>query len=239
MTGSGDAANACPLPLTAQGVTAAWLSAALRTRYPDVVITQAQPVQTIDGTATKVLLRLAYRPHTPRDGLPDQLCVKGGFGAHREYLGGTTPTTGAPTSSPRSRSRPRARAPATGQAHQPASRSPQGSRAACRADALRAREDAPAEAACAARRMTAAGARSWKSAQADGAARRPPPAAAGSPPAAWRSPLPAAGPAPPAPAPVQPDPHAPDWAPHARRSWPGSIATRSRSGQPPEAPRRR
>ena len=33
MTGSGDAAGASPLPLTAEGVTAAWLSAALRTRY--------------------------------------------------------------------------------------------------------------------------------------------------------------------------------------------------------------
>jgi Phosphotransferase enzyme family len=88
MTGSGDAAHASPLPLTAEGVTAAWLSAALRTRYPGVVITQVEPVQTIDGTATKVLLRLAYGPHTRREGLPDQMCVKGGFGGHREYLGG-------------------------------------------------------------------------------------------------------------------------------------------------------
>jgi hypothetical protein len=41
MTGSGDAAHASPLPLTAEGVTAAWLSAALRTRYVGVVITQS------------------------------------------------------------------------------------------------------------------------------------------------------------------------------------------------------
>jgi hypothetical protein len=88
VTGSGDPANAHSLPLTADGVTATWLSEGLRTRYPGVVITQAEPVQLIDGTATKVLLRLAYGPHTPREGLPDQMCVKGGFGAHREYLGG-------------------------------------------------------------------------------------------------------------------------------------------------------
>jgi hypothetical protein len=88
VTGSGDSANAHPLPLTADGVTASWLSAVLRTRYPGVVITRAEPVQLIDGTATKVLLRLTYGPHTPRDGLPDHVCVKGGFGAHREYLGG-------------------------------------------------------------------------------------------------------------------------------------------------------
>jgi Phosphotransferase enzyme family len=52
------------------------------------VITQVDSVQIIDGTATKVRLRLAYGPHTRRDGLPDQMCIKGGFGAHREYLGG-------------------------------------------------------------------------------------------------------------------------------------------------------
>ena len=84
----GESASAYPLPLTAERVTAAWLSAGLRTRNPGVVITQVEPMQVIDGTATKVRLRLAYGPHTRRDGLPDQMCVKGGFGAYREYLGG-------------------------------------------------------------------------------------------------------------------------------------------------------
>jgi len=55
-----------PLPLIAKGVTATWLSEALRTRYPGVVITRVGPVQVIDGTATKVRLRLIYRP--PRVG---------------------------------------------------------------------------------------------------------------------------------------------------------------------------
>jgi hypothetical protein len=88
MTGSGVLASAYPLPLTAEDVTAAWLSAGLRTRWPGVVVTQVEPVQIIEGTATKVRLRLDYGAHTRRDGLPDHLCVKGGFGAHREYLGG-------------------------------------------------------------------------------------------------------------------------------------------------------
>jgi hypothetical protein len=88
MTGSGVLPSAYPLPLTVEGVTAEWLSAGLRTRYPGVVISQVEPVQIIEGTATKVRLRLAYGTHTRGDGLPDQLCVKGGFGAHREYLGG-------------------------------------------------------------------------------------------------------------------------------------------------------
>ena len=38
MTGSIDPASACPLRLTADGVTAAWLSAGLRTRRPGVVV---------------------------------------------------------------------------------------------------------------------------------------------------------------------------------------------------------
>jgi hypothetical protein len=88
MTSSGASASVYPLPLTAEGVTAAWLSAGLRTHNPGVAIEKVEPVRVIDGTATKVRLQLAYRPHSRRDGLPDQMCVKGGFGAHREYLGG-------------------------------------------------------------------------------------------------------------------------------------------------------
>lgn len=88
MTISDESASVYPLPLTADGVTADWLTAGLRTHDPDVVIDQVEPLHVIDGTATKVLLRLAYRPHSGRDGLPDQMCVKGGFGAFRDYLGG-------------------------------------------------------------------------------------------------------------------------------------------------------
>lgn len=83
LTGSAD-----PLPLSAEGVTAAWLSAGLRTRYPGVVVNAVESLQTIEGTATKIRLRVTYGPHGHRDGLPDQMCVKGGFGAYREYLGG-------------------------------------------------------------------------------------------------------------------------------------------------------
>lgn len=84
----GDSASAYPLPLTAEGITAAWLSAGLRTRHPGVAVAEVEPVQVIEGTATKVRLRLAYGTQTRRNGLPDQICVKGGFGAYREYLGG-------------------------------------------------------------------------------------------------------------------------------------------------------
>ncbi len=83
----GESATAYPLPLTAEGVTAAWLSEGLGTRNPGAVVDQVEPVQVIDGTATKIRMRLDYDAHTRRNGLPDQMCVKGGFGAHREYLG--------------------------------------------------------------------------------------------------------------------------------------------------------
>jgi len=61
---------------------------------PGVVINQVEPVQIIKGTATKVRLRVTYDPRTRRDGLPDRLCVKGGFGEFREYLGGTGLSSG-------------------------------------------------------------------------------------------------------------------------------------------------
>jgi hypothetical protein len=87
MNGSAQSEKAYPLPLTPQGVTAAWVGAGLRTRYPGVLVTEAEHVQTIEGTATKILVRLAYGPRTRPDGLPDQMWIKGGFGAHREYVG--------------------------------------------------------------------------------------------------------------------------------------------------------
>jgi Ecdysteroid kinase-like family len=88
VTDSVDSASVYPLPLTAQHVTAPWLSAALRTRYPGVVVTGLEPLQIIEGTATKVRLRFANGRGGHREGLPDQMCIKGGFGAYREYLGG-------------------------------------------------------------------------------------------------------------------------------------------------------
>jgi len=85
VTGSADQAGACPLPLTADGVTAAWLSAALRTRYPGVTVTAADRLEVIEGTATKVLVALRYDGDA--DGLPDRMWIKGGFGDHREFTG--------------------------------------------------------------------------------------------------------------------------------------------------------
>jgi hypothetical protein len=83
----GSLRNASPLPLTAQEVTATWVGAGLGTRYPGVLVTGAEQLQTIEGTATKILVRVTYGPHKRPDGLPDQMWIKGGFAAHREYVG--------------------------------------------------------------------------------------------------------------------------------------------------------
>jgi hypothetical protein len=88
VTGSADTAvagAAYPLPLTADGVTAAWLSAALRTRYPGVTVAAADRLETIEGTATKVLVAVRYDGDA--DGLPERMWIKGGFGDHREFAG--------------------------------------------------------------------------------------------------------------------------------------------------------
>ena len=84
MTGSTES-DTYPLPLTADDLTVDWLTAAVCTRYPGVRVRQARRLEVIEGTATKVLLALDYEG----DGgdLPERLWVKGGFGAHREYLG--------------------------------------------------------------------------------------------------------------------------------------------------------
>lgn len=85
MTGSADADDLYPLPLTVDGVTATWLTAALRTRNPDVMVTRAEHLEVIDGTATKVLVALEYADAA--HDLPSRVWVKGGFAEHREYVG--------------------------------------------------------------------------------------------------------------------------------------------------------
>lgn len=74
---------ALPLPTTPGEVTAAWLQAALRERCPGLVVEAAEVCDVIEGTSTKIRVRLRYgaawqgaaRP-------PASLIVKGGFEAH-------------------------------------------------------------------------------------------------------------------------------------------------------------
>ena len=63
-----------------------WLTTALATSYPGVVVTDLEQVGTLTGTGTKVLVECRYNDAGAAAGLPTRLCVKGGFAAHRQEM---------------------------------------------------------------------------------------------------------------------------------------------------------
>lgn len=67
------------LPRTLEVIDRDWLSGALQQRFPGVVVTSAETVRTIAGTATKRLIRLEYNEAGRAAGLPRTMCIKGGF----------------------------------------------------------------------------------------------------------------------------------------------------------------
>jgi hypothetical protein len=69
------------LPLETGGITAAWLEAALRFRYPELGLQSVQIEDVILGTSTKIRARPGYVPGRSA-GLPETLIVKGGFESH-------------------------------------------------------------------------------------------------------------------------------------------------------------
>ena len=71
-----------PLPLVPEQVTAAWLTQALQSRYPDAVVTHARVEDRMLGTSTKLRVRCSYDAVGREAGLPPTLIVKGGFEAH-------------------------------------------------------------------------------------------------------------------------------------------------------------
>src|SRR5271157_2358764 len=70
---------AYPLPHSVDELTAAWLTYALRERFPAVTVEAVEIVQVIRGTATKVRLRAHYAGGAVTGGPPETLCVKGGL----------------------------------------------------------------------------------------------------------------------------------------------------------------
>ena len=70
------------LPVTPEQITAAWLTAALRFRYPDVTVRRSCVADVIPGTSTKIRMRCDYNAAGRAAGLPATLIVKGGFEAH-------------------------------------------------------------------------------------------------------------------------------------------------------------
>jgi len=67
------------LPLSAAEVDLHWLNEALRAWTPGVEIRDIERRTVLEGTATKILLRVRYRDGVVPGGPPADLCVKGGF----------------------------------------------------------------------------------------------------------------------------------------------------------------
>ena len=70
------------LPLTADEITAAWLTEALRFRHPGVAVTECRVADVLLGTSTKIRVCCEYDRAGREAGLPGTLIVKGGFEAH-------------------------------------------------------------------------------------------------------------------------------------------------------------
>ncbi|HKY92150.1 MAG TPA: phosphotransferase [Nevskiaceae bacterium] len=66
------------LPLVVEELGPEWLTAALSERFPGVRVTSIDVVEILWGTATKIRIRPRYAPGSDA-GLPDALCIKGGF----------------------------------------------------------------------------------------------------------------------------------------------------------------
>jgi len=70
--------NTMPLPVAPEEITAEWLTTAMRTRVPDIMVERVEIVEVIAGTATKIRVRASYAEG--QNGSPPQtLCIKGGF----------------------------------------------------------------------------------------------------------------------------------------------------------------
>lgn len=74
--------SALLLPLAPEEITAEWLTAALRQRFPDISVERVEIIEVMPGTATKIRMRASYADG--QDELPPQtLCIKGGFDRRR------------------------------------------------------------------------------------------------------------------------------------------------------------
>ena len=71
-----------PLPRTVEEVTSAWLTEALRFRYPGVSVLESGIDEVIWGTSTKIRVRACYDRAGVDAGLPPGFIVKGGFEQH-------------------------------------------------------------------------------------------------------------------------------------------------------------
>jgi hypothetical protein len=89
MSGAAALAANCtlPLPITVSAVDAAWLTAALAQRHPGVQVLDAQIVNVIYGTSTKIRVAVHYNAIGQQAQLPPTLIIKGGFEEHSPAFG--------------------------------------------------------------------------------------------------------------------------------------------------------
>lgn len=76
---------ALPLPLTTGAITADWLTRAIRQTLPAITVKQADVVDVMTGTSTKIRVRVVAEGKGS-DRLGDTVIVKGGFEAHSPGL---------------------------------------------------------------------------------------------------------------------------------------------------------
>jgi len=74
--------TALALPTALEGITAEWMTRALATRRPGVVVSRCEVIDTIFGTSTKIRVALDYASHGEGPPLPERMIVKGGFEEH-------------------------------------------------------------------------------------------------------------------------------------------------------------
>lgn len=73
--------DALPLPLEVEDITARWLTAAIRQTQPAITITQADIIDLLLGTSTKIRVRISAEGEGAST-FPSTLIVKGGFEEH-------------------------------------------------------------------------------------------------------------------------------------------------------------
>lgn len=79
-----------PLPRSVADVDAAWMTAALASRFPGIAVAQVTHGQVIHGAATKVLIKLTYAEHGRAIHLPETMWAKSGWEAHSDWLNSAT-----------------------------------------------------------------------------------------------------------------------------------------------------
>lgn len=76
------------LPLTPEEITAEWLTEALAFRHPGARPRTVEIVDIMNGTSTKIRIRIDYAEGAGRGDLPPTMIVKGGFEPHSRWMAG-------------------------------------------------------------------------------------------------------------------------------------------------------